>query len=883
MGNLPSGTVTFLFTDIEGSTKLAQSLIDGWETLRARHHKILKTAIEINNGYVFQIVGDEFCASFHTAGEAVRAAAKAQIDLYNEDWGEAPVKIRIGINTGTAQASIDTDHSGGYKGYTAMARVQRIMSAGHGGQVLISQTTEELVRDELPDNVTLRDLGKRRFKDLNRSERVHQLVIANLPADFPPLKTLDTYQHNLPVQLTSFIGRENELVNIAQTIKEHRLVTLTGVGGTGKTRLALQVAANLLDEYTDGVWFVEFASVTNPDLIAQTVISSLKLHEPPGRSSIETVTDFLRSRNALLLLDNCEHLIQECAEFSDLLLQKCTKLKILTTSREPLGILGELILSVSSLSTPGSAADPIPLEEIERFEAVELFVDRACTIHPGFELTSVNAPYVVQICTRLDGIPLALELAAARVRGMGVDQIASRLDHRFRLLTGGSRTVMQRQQTLGATVDWSYNLLTDAEKQLFQMLAVFIGPFNLEAVEKVCRIEDVDVLEISDLLQRLVEKSLVITEEPFGETYYRLLETIRQYGREKLLASGEAEVMANRHAGYFMKLAERGNIELCGPDQIIWLDRLILVHDNLRTALAWVIESKDTQVALQFACNLNWFWLRHGSFKEGQKWYERAIALPDAKGYKELYAQAYSNLIWLSYLQAKNEAVKMAEEALSLVRSQPNKHIMAEALLSFGLMLVNQEGQVDRGLVYMEEARNICQEIHDDWHLARAHMLLGIAHIKRKEYKTARALLDESFNIYKKLGDIGFQGIVKYNIGKLEIEEKNMQEGAKAYRESLKILREVKGNLYIAGNIFDLAGIESRTGNHARAVRLYLASRRIFEDLGVLWSEDDAEVKKALEIARAEISKPEFQSAVEAGQQMRLEEAIEYALEETNE
>jgi len=883
MGNLPSGTVTFLFTDIEGSTKLAQSLGDRWETIRARHHEILKTAIESNNGYVFQIIGDAFCASFHTAGDAVRAAAQAQIDFHNEDWGDTPVKIRIGINTGTAQASIDTDHSGGYKGYNAMARVQRIMSAGHGGQVLISFATEELARDNLPENVSLRDMGKCRFKDLIRPEHIHQLVISGLPSEFPPLKTLDAYRHNLPVQLTSFIGRENELANIAQTVKEHRLVTLTGFGGIGKTRLALQVAANLLDEYTDGVWFVELASVTNPDLIPQTVVSSLKLHEPPGRSAVETVTDFLRSRNALLLLDNCEHLIQECAEFSDLLLQKCTKLKILTTSREPLGIMGEVILSISSLSIPKSVDDPPPLEEIERFEAVELFVDRACRVHPSFELNSANAPYVGQICTRLDGIPLALELAAARVRGMGVDQIASRLNHRFRLLTGGNRTAMQRQQTLGATVDWSYNLLTDAEKQLFQRLAVFIGPFTLEAVEKVCRIEDVDVLEIFDLLQRLVEKSLVIIEEPFGETYYRLLETIRQYGREKLLASGEAEVLANRHASYFMKLANQASVVMRGPDQIVWIDRFITMHDNLRAALEWVTESGKTETALQFANGLFQYWMRHSVYEEARQWYNRIQAQPDAQQYPEAYLENLNYLTWIRWLQAEyKETGILAERALTLGRSQTSKVNIAMALLNLGVTL-NTEGQPDQAQIYLEEAKVICQENQHEWELARANVLLGSAYMRKNQYTVARSHLSEAFNLYKELGDIGFQCVIQWIVGNLELDHGNLNEAIHEFCESLSIARVVKNRWLSANVIWGLARVAKAKGDHARTIRLYLACKKVYENLGAWGSGDKSELEEELATARAALNESTFSAAVEKGHGMSMEQAIEYALEVTHE
>ncbi|HKY54616.1 MAG TPA: adenylate/guanylate cyclase domain-containing protein, partial [Anaerolineales bacterium] len=396
MTGLPTGTVTFLFTDIEGSTKLAQEYPDRWESLRERHHAILNSAIQSHNGFVFQVIGDAFCAAFHTAGDALQAAIKSQIDLHTENWSDAPIKVRMGVHTGKAEVQ----ENGEYHGFLTMSRVQRLMSAGHGGQVLISLATEELVRDELPENVSLRDMGEKRLKDLIRSEHIYQLVISNLPADFPPLKTLDVYRHNLPAQMTSFIGREKEMAEITQSISGHRLLTLTGSGGTGKTRLSLQVAAELLDQFRDGVWFIELAPLTNPDLIPQTILSTLGVREQQDKTAIQTLITYLQGNNLLLVFDNCEHLVEACAQLVDTMLNQAQTLKILATSREPLGVRGEVTWHVPPLSLPDAKQIPT-IEQLSQYEAVQLFTERALLAQPHFVVTKDNAPAIAQICSRL--------------------------------------------------------------------------------------------------------------------------------------------------------------------------------------------------------------------------------------------------------------------------------------------------------------------------------------------------------------------------------------------------------------------------------------------------------------------------------------------------
>src|SRR5512136_49787 len=434
MPDLPTGTVTFLFTDIEGSTTLAQQFPGELPALLVRHHAILREAIAAHNGHVFQIIGDAFCAAFHTASDALNAALDAQRGLQHEAWHPAPLKVRMGIHTGSAQAGAIEERAGGYVGYLTLTRVQRVMSVAHGGQVLLSNPTAELVSGELPAEVTLRDMGEHRLKGLLNPEHLWQLVALDVRQDFPPLQSLNAIPNNLPVQLTSFIGRENDIAEVKRLLSSSRLVTLTGSGGAGKTRLSLQVAAEVIDDFAQGVWFVELAALTDAALIPQTVASALGLREEQGRPLLTLLTDYLRAKTALIILDNCEHLIAGCAQFAHTLLHAAPQIKILASSREALDIGGEATYRVPSLAAPDPQRLP-PLDTLTHYDAVRLFIDRALAVQPAFQVNNANAPAVAQICYHLDGIPLAIELAAARTRLLSPDQIAARLGDRFNLLT----------------------------------------------------------------------------------------------------------------------------------------------------------------------------------------------------------------------------------------------------------------------------------------------------------------------------------------------------------------------------------------------------------------------------------------------------------------
>jgi predicted ATPase/DNA-binding CsgD family transcriptional regulator len=712
---------------------------------------------------------------------------------------------------------------------------------------------------------------KNRTQAVNRAA---ELDLLDLEIDHQP-KERTSSVGNLPASLTSYVGREKEIAEIKRLLRDNRLVVLTGAGGSGKTRLAIKVGEELQTVYRDGVWLVELANLRDSSLVMGTIAKVLDITEEAGAALDEALKRYLGRRQLLLLIDNLEHLL-ECAPLIGDLLAAAPELSVLGTSRERLHIYGEQEYPVHPLDLPDLVENKAS-EELANVESIALFIKRTQAVDPNISLGEKDLKDIARICVRLDGLPLAIELCAPMVKVFSLKEIADRIEKDMDAIPGGPRDLPARQQTLRDSIQWSYDILDENERRLFERLTVFNGGGRLQAVEEICGAAISG--NIGNILSALVNKNMVLARErEDGEIHFGLLETIRQFGREKLFVSREAEELADRHAGYFMELAKRGNLELCGPDQILWEKRLVVIHDNMRTALEWAFKSKATDVAIQFVCDLHWFWLRCADFKEAQRWYERALALPGARKDQELYLRAFLDLSWLYYFLGKTDAVNMAEQALSLARSQPNKHLTAKALTNFGFMLVTQESNVDRCLAFFEEAKIICQEVHDDWQLARAYMLKGSIKIRRKEYKAARSAYNQSFNVYKNLGDIAFQGNVKHMIGRLEIEQNNLNAGVQAYRESLRILRPIKGKLFTAGNIFELAGVEILKENYSRAVRLYLASQRIYEDMGVLLSEEEDEVKDALETARAELDELEFRSAWEAGQNMTVEEAIEYAL-----
>ena len=825
MGSLPAGTVTFLFTDIEGSTKLAQQYPDAISALLARHHEILRRSIQAQNGYVFQIVGDAFCSAFSSASEALNAALDAQQCLYDEAWLPVPIKVRMGIHTGEAQLTED----GQYSGYTTLASTQRIMSAGHGGQILLSGATRELIRDLLPANTELVDLGEKRLKDLLHPEHLYQLNRSGLPTSFPALKTLDSFPNNLPAQLTSFIGREREIAEIKQELIDHRLVTLTGSGGTGKTRLSLQVAADLLDQFQHGVWFVELAPLADPDLIPQAILSAIGVQAPQGRNSLDTLREYLQEKQTLIVLDNCEHLVSASAFVTNTLLNNAPRLKIMASSREALGIKGEASYPVPSLSLPDIKHLPI-VEQLSHYESVRLFLDRATLVAPHFSLNQDNAPFIAQICYRLDGIPLAIELAAARLKMFSVEQISKRLDDRFRLLTGGGRTSLPRQQTLRALVDWSYDILSDHERLLLCRLSVFMGGWTLEAAEEVCSGDGIDSYDVLDLLTQLVNKSLIVIVErsKVDEIRYRMLETIRQYARERLLESGKAENVRERYFTYFWQMVKQSNLDFYGPKELDWLVWLESEWDNIRAAVEWTYEERsqdglDLVNCLGHLIYDNWHisdmenWLsallsrtensaRTASRALGLLHWVQCISIGAldvhtfslnnqliAEGisiYKELgdknglaHALQLKGYVY-AWMGEPHAGSPFLEEAIALARETNNKPVLAWALFSLGFALHTDVSI--RKIDYMKESLALFRELGYIPGIIDVLKQLGAIELRLGNFKDAHAWLDEAlFLLQEHATVLGNSKTVSYDVGDLAFYEGNYELAQKCYEDCL--------------------------------------------------------------------------------------------------
>ncbi|TMH66818.1 MAG: adenylate/guanylate cyclase domain-containing protein [Betaproteobacteria bacterium] len=611
-------TLTFLFTDIEGSTPLWDTRPAAMRAATERHNALLREAIVTRGGNAFRVVGDAFCVAFSEANSAILAAVDAQRALCAQAWGDAPIHVRMGLHSGAVEMAEDEIFRG-----PSLARAARVMSAAHGDQILATAATVALLDRQLPAGSALRDLGNHTLRGFARAER--------LRSEFPPIHTQEALRTNLPPALTSFVGRASALAQVREAARKSRLVTLIGSGGTGKTRLAIEAASELIGMFDDGVWLVELAPVTDAALVSLAIASTLGARAEGDVPPLTLIEATLRGKRALLLLDNCEHVIDEAAKAVQAILRALPQVHILATSREVLGVEGESVYRVPSLTMP-PAEEAETAADIIASEAGALFVERARAVAPTFVLTESNAAAVARVCRRLDGIPLAIELAAARLTALSADELARRVDDRFRLLTGGLRTALPRQRTLRALVDWSYDLLSPDEQTMLNTLAVFAGGFSLDAAERVCAGDVLRETAVLDVIERLVAKSLLLAEQQHEtETRYRLLETIRQYAGEKLVESGQADSARRRHFAFFLELAQRASESLDGPFALEWLDRLDAEHDNLRGALDWSSDAAPADCARLAGALLD-FWDIRGHFSEGWTRLERALTsrtIPD--------------------------------------------------------------------------------------------------------------------------------------------------------------------------------------------------------------------------------------------------------------
>jgi predicted ATPase/class 3 adenylate cyclase len=891
MSTLPTGTVTFLFTDIEGSTRLWEEHPEAMRHALERHDALLYRHIEAQQGHVFKTTGDAFSAAFATAPDALAAAIAAQCALQAEPWnGTGPVRVRMALHTGVAQAQ-DGDYYG-----PLLNRVLRLLNAGHGGQTLLSQTTCDLLADNLPAGVRLKPLGAYPLKDLQNPEPIYQLLHPALPAEFPSPRSVEAFAHNLPPQLTSFIGRAKEMERLRHLLTTTRLLTLTGPGGCGKTRMALQVAEERVKEFTDGVWLVELAATHDPELVPQRVASVLGVREEADTPLAETLVRYLRAKSLLLILDTCEHLIDACAQLAETLLRACPRLQILATSREALGITGETAWQIPSLSLPvlRTPAEIDPETLLAEAEAAQLFCARAVAVQPDFVLTPQNAPAVAQICARLDGIPLALELAAARVKALTAEQIAERLDEMFRLLTGGSRTALPRQQTLKAAIDWSFDLLSEPERVLLRRLSVFVNGWTLDAVEMVCTdVEaprkgsegssepwpwaDIADWEVLDLLLRLVEKSLVQVEEiGDGQTRYRLLETIRQYGQDKLLEARESEALRERHRDYYMALAERAAPQLTQPDQGIWLNQLEADHDNLRAALKW---STDGATRLRMAGALWRFWYVRGHLSEGRGWLEGALAR-SREADMALRAKSLNGAGVLAMTQGDYAAARsLHEQSLEARTRLGDRSGIASSRNNLGLVAQSQ-GDYAAARALLEESLALYQDLNDTADVAVVLGNLAINAYDQGDFAQAKSRLEASLTLLRGLQNRLHIAITLHNLGEYTFHLGEYAEASAYFRESLLLRQELGDRSGPAFSLVGLGMVAAHQNDYERAARLFGAAEAGREAVGIPLSVSGrASYEKAVATLRASLDRGAFETAWTQGRAMRLEQAIAYALD----
>jgi len=872
--SLPSGTVTFLFTDIEGSTKLMQQIGDAYVQAQVDHHAILRAAFQSRKGSELRTEGDSFFCVFQSALDACGAAAEAQRGFAEHKWPEGGnIRVRIGLHTGEAPL-VGNEYIG-----LDVHHAARVAGAAHGGQVVISETTRALVEDSLPDDIKLKDLGVHRLKDLARSERLYQLVIDGLADTFPALRTLDTTPNNLPTQLTSFVGREADVAEANRLLGGTRLLTLTGPGGIGKTRLSLQLAADLVQKFPDGVHFVPLSAVSDPDLIASAIAQSIGLPVAGLQSPLEVVLEHLRGKRVLLVLDNFEQLLPSGAPVVSNLLRDSADVKAIVSSRAVLHVYGEQEFAVQPLRVPDVKALP-SLAALSQFEAVKLFIERAVAAKHDFLVTNENAPAIAGICEHVDGLPLAIELAAARVKLFSPQALLGRLETSLNsVLAGGSRDLPGRQQTLRGAIAWSYDLLDDSHRRLFARFSVFARGANLEQVEEVCGpSSELDGLDVLSGLDELADQSLLRRMPDFEEPRLLMLQVIREYAAEKLDESGEAAEIRSRHAYAYQALAEAAATKVFGDERKQWLDRLEMDHDNFRAAFDWTVSHGDAECAMTLGFAFWRFWQMRGHLREGRARMDAILKMPGARDHAAKRVRALEAAGGIAYWLADLDAAGVYyDEALELARAGTDKAALADALYNAGFPALVDKRDIPRGLSLAEEAAALYRELGDEMGVARSLWGVGNAfHLQERDDLAAPAL-DEQIAIVRRLGGDRFSlGWALHTRAIIAIQQADVAVAEPLLREGTDIFASAGDVSAIVIYLDDWAALAKVQGDLTRALRLAGAAEKARMTTGAALAEiiNVNEGRSWPEM----INTPEEKRAWSEGEAMSLEQAVDYAL-----
>lgn len=870
---LPTGTVTFMFTDIEGSTRLLQSLGDRYLGLLATHHALIREALDSNDGIEANTEGDAFFAVFTSPRSAVAAAAAAQRSLAAAQWPDgAAVRVRIGLHTG--QGTVD---GGTYVGLD-VHRAARISNAAHGGQVVLSDQTRVLVEDELPSGLGLTDLGSHHLKDLDRPEHLHQLQIEGLPGDFPPLRSVDLRPKSLPRPLTSLIGRERDIKGVRALLGEHRLVTILGPGGTGKTRLAIAVVEDGFTELSDGATFVALDAVKEAALVASAIAHAVGVQETSQQSSLEVLSAHLANQRLLLVLDNFEQVL-DAASTVQALLEAAPGIRVLVTSRAPLHVYGEQQYRLSPLDVPDLERLPPP-EELGGYPAIGLFVDRARMASPTFSLTPANARAVTEIAARLDGMPLAIELAAARSNVFSPEAMLKRLEHRLAVPSSALAGVPDRQRSLRGTIAWSYEQLADREQVLLRRLSVFGGRFTLDAAESVCNADGAAGPDLLDPIGALVDNSLLRQADVSnGEVRFGWLETIREFASERLVESGERDEVARREAEQVLALVTEAEPALVGKDQLAWLDRLTAEHDNVRAALRWATDDGEAELGIRIAAAIWRFWQLRGHIREGREWLSALLArvAPDAD--PAVLASGHTAAGNLAYWQADTvDGRAHYERALELDQALGNERRIADDVRNLGFVAM-QEKNPKLAEEHFRDSLSRWEALGDRFQIAEAQASLGASAMILRDHKTARDLMSHALPVYVELGVLPRAADTSMGLSIVSVRLGDVAGAADYARQAIEIAQRLGDPSRIPIALDAAFEVATAAGLTADSVRLAAAATHLRASLGGTIPSYFRDPTDPLAAARAELGDPTYEPLWSEGEAFNPDAALAYALE----